>query len=94
MIDIVSSDHMRAAQSLRSTYAVYKEAEDMINVGAYVEGKNHKIDYAIKMIDKITDYLRHDVEEQSNFEEDITRLKDMMADSSKEIEHKEVVATN
>ena len=79
MIDIVSPEHMQAAQRLRSTYSIYKEAEDMINVGAYVEGKNSKIDYATKMIDKITEYLRQDIDEQSNYGEDIVRLRDMMA---------------
>ncbi|ODS30333.1 MAG: flagellar ATPase fliI [Candidatus Scalindua rubra] len=80
MIDIVLSEHTQAAQRLKATYAVYKEAEDMINVGAYVEGKNRKIDYAIKKIDMITEYLRQDVDEQCYYEEDIARLNEMMAD--------------
>ena len=78
MIDIVSPGHMQAAQRLRSTYAVYKEAEDMINVGAYVEGKNHNIDFAISMYDKVTEFLRQGVDEQSNHEEDIGKLEDMI----------------
>jgi flagellum-specific ATP synthase len=94
MIDIVSPEHMQAAQRLRSTYSVYKEAEDMINVGAYVEGKNPKIDYATKMIDKITEYLRQDVDEQSNYEEDVTRLKDMMAGYGQKSVQEKVPVTN
>jgi flagellum-specific ATP synthase len=80
MIDIVSDDHMKAAQNLRSAYAIYKEAEDMINVGAYVEGKNHKIDYAISKYDNITDYLKQSVEDKSIYDEDIGRLIEMMKD--------------
>ena len=56
----------------------YKEAEDMINVGAYVEGKNHNIDFAISMYDKITEFLKQGVDEQSNREEDIGKLEEMM----------------
>lgn len=80
MIDIVTEGHMKTAQNLRSAYAIYKEAEDMINVGAYVEGKNHKIDYAISKYDNITNYLRQSVEDESEYEEDIDKLGEMMKD--------------
>ncbi len=80
MIDVVSDDHMKAAQNLRSAYAIYKEAEDMINVGAYVEGKNHKIDYAISKYDNITNYLKQGVSDESKSEEDIVKLTEMMKD--------------
>ncbi len=94
MIDIVSSDHMQAAQKLKTTYANYKGAEDMINVGAYVEGKNTKIDYAIKKIGEITEYLKQNTGEKSNFDEDISRLKDMMVDSSEVKAQKNVAVAN
>ncbi len=84
MIDVVSSKHMIAAQKMRATYSIYKDAEDMINVGAYVEGRNAKIDYAVKMFDMITDYLQQGVEEQSSFDDDIARLEEMMSRSVKE----------
>ena len=80
MIDIVTDDHMKAAQNLRSAYAIYKDAEDMINVGAYVEGKNHKIDYAISKYDNITDYLKQGVAEESLYGEGIGKLLEMMKD--------------
>ena len=80
MIDIVTDDHMKAAQNLRSAYAIYKDAEDMINVGAYVEGKNHKIDYAISKYDNITDYLKQGVTEESLYDKGIGKLLEMMKD--------------
>jgi flagellum-specific ATP synthase len=94
MIDIVSPEHMQAAQRLKSTYSIYKEAEDMINVGAYVKGKNPKIDYATKMIDKITEYLQQKINEQSNYEEDISRLKNMMEEYGQKSVQEEVPVTN
>ena len=80
MIDVVTDGHMKAAQNLRSAYAIYKDAEDMINVGAYVEGKNHKIDYAISKYDNITSYLKQGVSDESKYEEDIDSLMKMMND--------------
>lgn len=94
MIDFVTAGHMKAAQNLRSAYAIYKEAEDMINVGAYVEGKNHKIDYAIRKYDSITDYLRQGVEEESIYDEDIDRLIEMMNDFGVKAPHERVSIMN
>ncbi len=80
MIDIVSSEHLQAAQKLKTVYAVYKEAEDMINVGAYVAGKNQRIDYAISKYDVVTEYLKQGVDEQSKSEDDIDKLMEIMGD--------------
>ncbi len=80
MVDIVSSGHLQAAQRLKTVYAVYKEAEDMINVGAYVSGKNKRIDYAINKYDNVMEYLKQDVGEHSKYEDDLDKLISMMED--------------
>jgi flagellum-specific ATP synthase len=49
--------------------AVYKEAEDLINIGAYKTGSNPKIDQAIKMEGAIEHLLRQDVLEHATLEE-------------------------
>ena len=67
MIDIVSKGHWNSAQRLKSILATYKEAEDLINIGAYVSGSNPKIDYAISMIDQINNYLVQDIQVKVNF---------------------------
>ena len=36
MPDIVSADHRKRAISFNEILATYKEAEDLINIGAYV----------------------------------------------------------
>ena len=47
--------------------ANYKEAEELINIGAYEEGSNKDIDTAIKYIDKVNSYLKQNVNEVSDF---------------------------
>ena len=49
--------------------AVYKEAEDLIHIGAYVNGSSPKIDAAIKKIDSINEFLCQGIFEQSTYEE-------------------------
>ena len=63
---VVSSEHTRMAQKIRETIATYRDAEDLINIGAYKNGANPKIDKAIKMIDPINDFLKQKTEDKSN----------------------------
>jgi len=69
MMEVVSKEHYQAAQQLRSTMAVYREAADLINIGAYVAGSNPQIDRAIQKIDGINQFLCQDVFEINTFEE-------------------------
>lgn len=80
MVDIVSSQHQKAANKLRKVLATYREAEDLINIGAYVRGSNPEIDYALKMIGKVNSYLQQDLEEFTPYEESVSRLVEMFSD--------------
>ena len=74
MPDVVDDEHKQSANKLKEILATYRKAEDLIDIGAYVSGSNAKIDYAIKMIDKINAYLQQDIEETVFFEDSIAQL--------------------
>ncbi len=74
MPDIVDSKHREYASKFVELMATYKKSEDMINLGAYREGTNPKVDYAIKMIDKLKGYLRQKTDERSDFANSLQRL--------------------
>ncbi len=74
MDDIIDSEQRQYANKLKETLAVYRKAEDLINIGAYVAGSNPKIDYAIEMIEKINRYLKQDIDETTDFAESISQL--------------------
>ncbi|MCC7202992.1 MAG: flagellar protein export ATPase FliI [Nitrospirae bacterium] len=74
MIDIVSPEHMADARKLREVVSRYRKAEDLINIGAYKNGSNADIDYAISMIERINDYLRQGIEDKVTIEDSIKRL--------------------
>ncbi|NLN39995.1 MAG: flagellar protein export ATPase FliI [Smithella sp.] len=67
MIDIVDAQHKTKANDLMNILATHKKAEDIINIGAYVKGSNPSIDYAIRMVDKVNEYLRQDIGEKIDF---------------------------
>ena len=81
MDDIVDPAQRQLAGRLKETLATFRKAEDLINIGAYVAGSNPKIDYAIKMIDRINAYLRQDVGETVSFEESIRQLNALFGNS-------------
>lgn len=69
MLDIVEPSHWKAAQELRNILAAYREAEDLINIGAYVQGSNPRIDRAIVKINDIRAFLQQDVHASVPFED-------------------------
>ncbi len=71
---VTSQEHKRAAQKLKEIYAVYLDAEDLINIGAFSSGSNRRIDGAIALIDKIRDFLVQSVRDKTNFNETIRRM--------------------
>ena len=68
MNEVVTKEHLKAAQQMRSLMAVYKDAEDLIHIGAYVKGSSKKIDEAIEKIDSINDFLCQDIFEVDSYD--------------------------
>lgn len=77
MVDVVSKEHRQAAQEMRALMAVYKEAEDLIHIGAYVKGSSAKIDAAIAKNDKINGFLCQDIFEVTSFEDTVKMLENL-----------------
>jgi len=66
MSDVMDKEHMLMARHFLEILAVFRKSEDLINIGAYAQGSNPKIDQAIAMIDSIDAYLCQEVEEKAS----------------------------
>jgi flagellum-specific ATP synthase len=77
MIDIVDKEQKEKANQLLRIVATYMKAEDLINIGAYVQGSNPEIDYAIKMIDKVNSFLKQNIGERIDFESAVNQLLEL-----------------
>lgn len=66
--------------------ATYREAEDLINVGAYVEGSNAEIDEAISKMPEINEFLVQAIDEKHPIEETYRRLGEIVGISIPEEE--------
>ncbi len=65
---VTNEDQQRLNIKLREVLATYKEAEDLINIGAYKSGANPKIDRSIKLIDAVNNFLKQGTHEKANLE--------------------------
>ena len=69
MSDIVTKEHKGNAFEIKKLMGTYSEAEDLINVGAYVSGSNEDIDMAISKRKPILDFLTQSTDEKFSLEE-------------------------
>jgi flagellar protein export ATPase FliI len=79
MSEIVSEDHKKAAGELRNVLAVYKNSEDLINIGAYVKGSSPQIDRAIKYIDQLNGFLIQGRNEHIEYSQIVKELQGIIS---------------
>ena len=75
MIDIVDGEHREMAGKIVNILATYRKAEDLINIGAYVNGSNPGIDDAIAMIDRVNGFLKQDMDEKIDFHQTKVQMR-------------------
>jgi len=78
MPDVVDKSHMQVAHEVLELLAVYKDAEDLINIGAYVAGNNPRIDRAIEHVDRINSFLKQGINEKVTLEESVGMMKEII----------------
>jgi flagellum-specific ATP synthase len=80
MPDLVSQSYLQKAGKIREWLATYRKAEDMLNIGAYVQGSNPKIDLALRKIDDVNSFLIQRSNEQMSFENAFARVEEITKD--------------
>jgi flagellar biosynthesis/type III secretory pathway ATPase len=77
MDGIIDEDHKEASRKVREIIANYEKERDLILIGAYEEGSDPKVDYAIERIEDVNNYLKQGIEEQVPFDETVEGLKSL-----------------
>jgi flagellum-specific ATP synthase len=78
MSDIADDRHRRAAQAVRELMAVYRNAEDLIQLGAYVAGSNPAVDRAIQRHPAIQHFLVQPPTERSAWDDTLQQLEQLV----------------
>jgi len=74
MNEICTERHLEAARQVKRHLATFREAEDLINIGAYKPGTNREIDAAIRYKDIIRDFTAQGTHEPSDLDTTIQAL--------------------
>ncbi len=80
MTDIVPPEVVHCASRARDILATYREAEDLITIGAYKPGKNPKVDFAISRIDALNLFLRQLSQEKVSVQETWQKLAEIVSE--------------
>jgi flagellum-specific ATP synthase len=74
MPEIATNEHQRSATTLRQLLAAYKQAEDLISIGAYQGGSVAAVDDAIRLQEPIRTFLQQSPQETSSIDQTIEQL--------------------
>ncbi len=87
MVDLVDKQHQQAARDIIRLSAIYKDIEDLVNIGAYAPGANPEFDLAVQMREPINKFLQQDIDDKVTFKSARNSLLDL-------IEHAAAVSGN
>jgi flagellum-specific ATP synthase len=77
MNDVITPEHLKYAAAVKDTMAVYRENEDLIQIGAYASGSSEKIDKSIRLHDPLQLFLRQGRNEKAVLNESVLKLKEL-----------------
>ncbi|MBM3215656.1 FliI/YscN family ATPase [Candidatus Poribacteria bacterium] len=69
MIQVTDAAHQAAAQRAKTLLTTHRDAEDLIQIGAYVPGSNPDVDFAIEHLDDVNEFLRQSIGEHVTYQE-------------------------
>ncbi|KAF0195874.1 MAG: flagellum-specific ATP synthase [Bacillota bacterium] len=77
--ELSSKDHLSLVSRCRNLLAVYRQNEDLINIGAYVKGSSPLIDEAIDKNPRIMQLLVQATHERWQLQDSLTELANVLA---------------
>lgn len=81
MKNVTRPEQVKMAQKMREILAVYKDAEDLVNIGAYKGGSNPKIDRALKYIDAVNEFLKQSTDDPTNYNTTIRMMQQILVNA-------------
>lgn len=72
---IATKEQAEWARKIREALSMHRQAEDLIQLGAYASGSNPRLDASIRARPQLMDFLRQDANTQSPIEETLKRLE-------------------
>ena len=74
MGDIITPEHKKAVMKFKKMYALYKENEVLIRIGAYQQGTDKELDEAVAKMDKMKQFMLQSPDEIFSYEQVVQML--------------------
>lgn len=84
MTEVAGKKHRASAGTFRRYMAAYRDAEDLINIGAYQRGSNSEIDRAIELRQNMLSFLKQGLDESWSFDKTVDALGNIFAGEPEE----------
>ena len=81
MQTLLSSEDLRLSNKLRRLWSLYQQNVDLIQVGAYEHGSNPELDEAIRLNDRIVNFLRQDMHISQDYDVTRAQLRELLNQS-------------
>ena len=78
MQTLLSSEDLKLCNKLRRLWSLYQQNVDLIQVGAYENGSNPELDEAIRLHDRIVNFLRQDMHISEDYDVTRAQLRDLL----------------
>jgi flagellum-specific ATP synthase len=76
---VTSKEHQALVGEVTRLMAAYRDAEDLIQIGAYAKGANADVDRAIALLPRLRNFLRQNQNEDATVEQSVRALADLLA---------------
>ena len=77
--NVIGPEHLRLREKAISTIATYREAEDMITIGAYRDGSDPNVDFSKKTMPAMNQFLKQNISETVSYDTSIERLRKIVS---------------
>ncbi len=78
MSDVVPRKELEVATTARDVLAAYREAQDLVEVGAYVSGTNPRVDRALRVIQPLRAFLQQSPDVKVERDTTLTQLAKLL----------------
>ncbi len=76
---VTSAEHQELARQLKQVYSLYQQNKDLIAIGAYSKGSDHRIDQSISLMPVINFFLQQKMLEVIPYDQSLTQLQEILS---------------
>jgi len=77
MPDVVEADHRLMARDIGRLVAIYRDVEDLVNIGAYAAGSQAEVDLAVQAQGQVNAFLQQEMDEHVTFDQARQQLREV-----------------